>query len=105
MIVTALLFLFLVIRPLYRRYKSPLRKFPGPFVASCTRLWEGMKVPVSDSDEHKQLLTTGCQTAYITWTGKIEQHHIALHKKYGLIDSRKGIVSDKSDTIQDRLFE
>lgn len=31
----------LLLRPLYRRYSSPLRRFPGPFVASCTRLWKG----------------------------------------------------------------
>ena len=28
-------------RALYRRYVSPLRHIPGPFIASCTRGWKG----------------------------------------------------------------
>lgn len=56
-----ILFALLVIRPLYKRYSSPLRQYPGPFLASCTRAWK----------------------VWSTWTGKTEQHHIALHKKYG----------------------
>ncbi|KEF55692.1 uncharacterized protein A1O9_08442 [Exophiala aquamarina CBS 119918] len=56
-----ILVLLLFVRPLYKRYSSPLRQFPGPFVASCTRLWK----------------------VWSTWTGKTEQHHIALHQKYG----------------------
>ncbi|KPI38564.1 Pisatin demethylase [Cyphellophora attinorum] len=51
----------LVFRPLFKRYASPLRQYPGPFIASCTRLWK----------------------VWSTWTGKTEQHHIALHKRYG----------------------
>ena len=31
---------FLFTRMLYRRYASPLRSIPGPFLASCTRLWK-----------------------------------------------------------------
>lgn len=57
------LFLLLVLRPLYRRYSSPLRQFPGPFLASCTRAWRMWSV----------------------WTGKNEQHYIAVHRKYGPI--------------------
>ena len=56
-----ILFVLLFVRPLYKRYSSPLRQYPGPFIASCTRLWK----------------------VWSTWTGKTEQHHIALHKKYG----------------------
>ena len=26
---------------LRRRYASPLRNLPGPFLASCSRLWKG----------------------------------------------------------------
>ncbi|KAK4941939.1 hypothetical protein LTR10_018269 [Elasticomyces elasticus] len=55
------LFGLLVVRPLYRRYASPLRQFPGPYIASCSRIWKMWSV----------------------WTGKNEQHHIAIHKKYG----------------------
>lgn len=36
-----ILFVLLFVRPLYKRYSSPLRQFPGPFIASCTRLWKG----------------------------------------------------------------
>lgn len=36
-----ILFLLLFVRPLFKRYSSPLRQFPGPFAASCTRLWKG----------------------------------------------------------------
>ncbi|KIX08598.1 uncharacterized protein Z518_03254 [Rhinocladiella mackenziei CBS 650.93] len=56
-----ILFVLLFVRPLYKRYSSPLRQFPGPFIASCTRMWK----------------------VWSTWTGKTEQHHIALHQKYG----------------------
>lgn len=56
-----ILFSLFVARPLYKRYASPLRQYPGPFIASCTRLWK----------------------VWSTWTGHTEQHHIALHKKYG----------------------
>ncbi|EXJ78777.1 hypothetical protein A1O1_09179 [Capronia coronata CBS 617.96] len=56
-----LLFVLLSVRPLYNCYSSPLRQFPGPFIASCTRFWKVWSV----------------------WTGKNEQHHIALHQKYG----------------------
>ncbi|KAJ9644915.1 hypothetical protein H2204_001377 [Knufia peltigerae] len=57
------LFILLVARPLYRRYSSPLRQFPGPFLASCTRAWRMWSV----------------------WTGKNEQHYIDVHRKYGPI--------------------
>jgi cytochrome P450 len=56
-----ILFTLLVVRPLYKRYSSPLRQYPGPFIASCSRIWK----------------------VWSTWTGHTEQHHIALHKKYG----------------------
>ncbi|ETI21441.1 hypothetical protein G647_07788 [Cladophialophora carrionii CBS 160.54] len=56
-----ILFVLLFVRPLWRRYSSPLRQFPGPFIASCTRAWK----------------------VWSTWTGHTEQHHIALHQKYG----------------------
>lgn len=35
-----ILFVLLFVRPLYKRYSSPLRQYPGPFLASCTRLWK-----------------------------------------------------------------
>ena len=56
-----ILFVLFFVRPLWRRYSSPLRQFPGPFIASCTRGWK----------------------VWSTWTGHTEQHHIALHNKYG----------------------
>lgn len=53
----------LVLRFLLRRYLSPLRKYPGPFLASGTRLY----------------------SAYITWRGNTHEDHIRLHRKYGPI--------------------
>ncbi|KAI2629194.1 cytochrome P450 [Hypomontagnella submonticulosa] len=53
--------LFIVLRLLYRRYASPLRQYPGPFLASCTRLWK----VYSTASEHTHL------------------DHIELHRKYG----------------------
>ncbi|KAJ9151979.1 Pisatin demethylase [Pleurostoma richardsiae] len=50
-----------VSRLLYKRYASPLRKYPGPWLASCSRLW-------------KVLSTASTHTHH---------DHIALHKKYG----------------------
>ncbi|KAL0933780.1 cytochrome p450 oxidoreductase [Colletotrichum truncatum] len=43
------------------RYLSPLRRYPGPFLASITRLWK----------------------VIITSSGRSNLHHIALHRKYG----------------------
>lgn len=53
----------IVIRALYRKYASPLRHYPGPWLASCTRLW-------------KVLSTVSTRT---------HLDHIELHKKYGPI--------------------
>lgn len=51
----------LVVRALYRRYASPLRKYPGPFLASISRLWKVRS----------------------TASGRTHLEHIALHRKYG----------------------
>lgn len=51
----------LLTRILYKRYASPLRKYPGPFLASFSRLWK--------------VLTTA--------SGHTHLDHIALHAKYG----------------------
>ncbi|KAL1843206.1 hypothetical protein VTJ49DRAFT_2757 [Mycothermus thermophilus] len=51
----------LLIRALYRRYASPLRKYPGPFLASISRLWK----------------------VFSTASGRTHLDHIALHRKYG----------------------
>ncbi|KAJ9623832.1 hypothetical protein H2204_011018 [Knufia peltigerae] len=58
-----LLILLPFARGLYKRYSSPLRKYPGPFVASCSRLWR----------------------AWITYNGHSEHDHIDVHRKYGPI--------------------
>lgn len=50
-----------VTRALYKRYASPLRKYPGPFLASFSRLWK----------------------VYSTATGRTHLQHIELHRKYG----------------------
>ncbi|EOO00667.1 putative pisatin demethylase protein [Phaeoacremonium minimum UCRPA7] len=50
-------------RLLYKRYASPLRKYPGPWLASVSRLWK--------------VLSTASTRTHLD--------HIALHKKYGPI--------------------
>ncbi|KAI0201182.1 cytochrome P450 [Astrocystis sublimbata] len=58
----AILFpVFIVSRMVYKRYASPLRSIPGPFLASCSRLWK-VKSAMSENSQ---------------W------EHINLHKKYG----------------------
>jgi len=52
---------FLVSRALVRRYASPLRKYPGPVLASVSRLWKVAS----------------------TFSGHTHTDHIALHRKYG----------------------
>ncbi|SPO07488.1 related to pisatin demethylase cytochrome P450 [Cephalotrichum gorgonifer] len=52
-----------IVRLITNRYASPLRKYPGPPLASATRLW-------------KVLSTASTQT---------HLEHIALHKRYGPI--------------------
>lgn len=51
----------IVIRAAYKRYASPLRKYPGPFLASCSRLWKVLS----------------------TASGRTHLDHIELHRKYG----------------------
>ncbi|KAH8880311.1 cytochrome P450 [Thozetella sp. PMI_491] len=53
----------LVARAAYKRYASPLRKYPGPFAASFTRLWKVVS----------------------TASGNTHLHHIDIHRKYGPI--------------------
>ncbi|KAI1469876.1 cytochrome P450 [Daldinia caldariorum] len=55
--------LFIVLRILYRRYASPLREYPGPFLASFSRIWKVMS----------------------TVSEQTHLHHIELHRKYGPI--------------------
>ncbi|KAI0835183.1 cytochrome P450 [Hypoxylon sp. FL0890] len=55
--------LLFITRLLYKRYASPLREYPGPFLASCSRLWK----VISTASEHTHL------------------DHIELHRKYGPI--------------------
>lgn len=53
--------LFFVGRMFFRRYATPLRSIPGPFFASCTRLWKIRSV-ISENTH---------------W------HHVDLHRTYG----------------------
>lgn len=48
-------------RVLYRRYASPLRQYPGPFLASFSRLWK----------------------AFSTASGRTHLQHTDLHRRYG----------------------
>lgn len=51
----------IVLRAVYRKYASPLRKYPGPWLASYTRLW-------------KVISTASTRTHY---------DHLHIHRKYG----------------------
>lgn len=51
----------LVIRFFYYRYASPLRQYPGPFLASGSRAWK----------------------VWSTYNGQTETDHINLHEKQG----------------------
>ena len=51
----------LVLHYLRRRYASPLSRFPGPFLASCTRLYKTRSVA----------------------SGRTHLHMVELHEKYG----------------------
>ena len=53
----------LIIRVLYKRYASPLRKYPGPWLASCSRLWKFIS----------------------TARGRTNYEFIDLHRHYGPI--------------------
>jgi hypothetical protein len=57
----AILLSSILLRSLYKRYASPLRQYPGPFLASITRLWKVKS----------------------TASGRTHLDHIALHRKYG----------------------
>lgn len=52
---------FILARLFWARYASPLRSYPGPVLASCSRLW-------------KLWSTASCNT---------QHDHIALHRRYG----------------------
>lgn len=58
-------FLILILVPIARgflkRYLSPLRAYPGPFLASCSRIWR----------------------LWVTYNGHSEHDHIDVHRKYG----------------------
>lgn len=54
---------FLIFRFLCYRYASSLRQYPGPFLASGSRLWK----------------------VWSTYSGKTETDHILLHEQYGML--------------------
>lgn len=51
----------LIVRAIVRRYWTPIRDIPGPFLASFSKLWQ----------------------IYQLWKGHIEEELIHLHKKHG----------------------
>lgn len=53
----------LILRFLLKKYLSPLRRYPGPFFASGSRLY----------------------SFYITWRGDTHERHVKVHQKYGPI--------------------
>ncbi|KAI7528258.1 hypothetical protein KC343_g14860, partial [Hortaea werneckii] len=70
-----LLPLILLIRFLYYRYSSPLRHYPGPFLASGSRLWKVLS----------------------TYSGKTETDHIHLHEKYSPIAGGRQLSTGSSE--------
>lgn len=52
---------FLLVRFLVYRYASPLRRYPGPLLASGSRTWK----------------------VWSTWSGHTERDHIEIHNRYG----------------------
>lgn len=52
---------FLIGRLIYRRYLSPLSSYPGPFLASLTRLWK----------------------VWVVSKGQTQEDFIRIHRKYG----------------------
>lgn len=52
-----------VMRAILRRYWTPIRDIPGPFLASFSKLWQ----------------------VYNLWKGHIKEELIRLHKKHGTI--------------------
>jgi hypothetical protein len=71
--------LALVGRCLYKKYASPLRNVPGPWLASVSRLWKG----IFPADSHLDLCLSLMSAVWSTYNGHTELDHIALHKKYG----------------------
>jgi len=60
---TTVILCIIALRFLFRRYVSPLRRYPGPFLASGTRLY----------------------SLILTARGRTHEEHVALHRKYGPI--------------------
>lgn len=52
-----------VVRAILRKYWTPIRDIPGPFLASFSKLWQ----------------------VYHLWKGHIEEELIQLHKEHGII--------------------
>lgn len=75
--------LVLVIRFLYYKYASPLRKYPGPLLASGSRAWKGERpneiAPAHTREDADRL------AVWSTWSGHTELDHIKIHEQYGPI--------------------
>ena len=65
-------------RCLYKKYASPLRNVPGPWLASVSRLWKGKMLSAAVGGPTDNLIIV-----WSTYNGHTELDHIALHKKYG----------------------
>ena len=72
--------LIFLVRFFYYKYASPLRSYPGPFLASGSRAWKGM-APVQTP--RKGLLTI--PLVWSTYSGHTEKDHISIHEQYGPI--------------------
>lgn len=68
----------LILRFSCRKFFSPLRKYPGPLLASGSRAWKGESgfLPYDIDIANSQAVIS-------TWNGHTETDHIQLHEKYG----------------------
>ena len=86
-----LLLLFVVLRFYLRRYHSPLRSLPGPFLASGSRAWKGISNMFAGEPSVTDVLTP--QSVWSTYQGHTEQDHIELHRIYGISEHSASLRS------------
>lgn len=74
--------LALLCRFVYYRYASPLRQYPGPLLASGSRVWK----------------------VWSTYNGKTETDHIMLHERYGKFPLNTLLAAILTSLVQAQSF-